>query len=93
MILSLIILTFVRMSNSNSYDRLQRFFSRWVPLPPSVLALHSRFACLATLRGMFRVKPHLRVKTYTGIKGDSCMRRNDAVAGVMPADAGISTNK
>jgi len=33
------------------------------------------------------------MKTYTGIKGDSCMRRNDAVAGVMPADAGISTKK
>jgi len=33
------------------------------------------------------------MKTYTGIKGDSCMRRNDAVADVMPADAGISTKK
>jgi len=33
------------------------------------------------------------MKTYTGIKGDSCMRRNDAVVGVMPADAGFSTKK
>jgi len=33
------------------------------------------------------------MKTYTGIKGDSCMRRNDAVAGVMPAHAGFSTKK
>jgi len=33
------------------------------------------------------------LKTYTGIKGDSGIRRNDTVADVMPADAGISTNK
>jgi len=33
------------------------------------------------------------LKTYTGIKRDSGICRNDPMAGVIPAHAGISTQK